>query len=168
MGLMKMTTYYKMCGDHVRFFKGDLLDLAAEILIDELLPILNASKKIAIMGSSSKPWRIYYKEIFNYVRKGELKDVEQISDIIDDESIMDLLKNTHLRFKKRDYFKTPKYDKVGITTLFTFNWEATIKAIKFALRLCKKKEDVMVCGIMSSLLPNESGRDVDEHNSIIV
>ena len=29
MGLMKIATYYRMCGDDVRFFKGDLKMLAA-------------------------------------------------------------------------------------------------------------------------------------------
>ena len=31
MGLMKLATYYRESGDDVRFFKGDLLDLAADI-----------------------------------------------------------------------------------------------------------------------------------------
>ena len=49
----------------------------------------------------------------------------------------------------------PRFDKVGITTLFTFYWDITIDTINFAKNLCKKTDDVMVGGIMSSLLPNE-------------
>lgn len=30
MGLMKLSTYYKQLGDHVRFFKGNLIDLLKE------------------------------------------------------------------------------------------------------------------------------------------
>ena len=37
MGLMKIATYYRMVGDEVRFFKGDLKILAAEIICDDLL-----------------------------------------------------------------------------------------------------------------------------------
>ena len=44
---------------------------------------------------------------------------------------------------------------MGITTLFTFYWDITIDTINFAKQLCKKPEDVMVGGIMSSLLKDE-------------
>ena len=30
MGLMKLSTYYKRLGDHVTFFKGDLIDLVLD------------------------------------------------------------------------------------------------------------------------------------------
>ena len=33
MGLMKLATYYRQSGDDVRFFKGDLRDLAADWLL---------------------------------------------------------------------------------------------------------------------------------------
>ena len=35
MGLMKIATYFRRCGDDVRFFKGDLKQLAARILCEE-------------------------------------------------------------------------------------------------------------------------------------
>ena len=37
MGLMKMATYFRRCGDDVRFFKGNLKDLAAQLLCEEYL-----------------------------------------------------------------------------------------------------------------------------------
>lgn len=40
MGLMKLATYYRESGDDVRFFKGDLLDLAADIVVEDLLNAL--------------------------------------------------------------------------------------------------------------------------------
>lgn len=40
MGLMKLATYYRESGDEVRFFKGDLLDLAADIIVEDLLNAL--------------------------------------------------------------------------------------------------------------------------------
>ena len=57
------------------------------------------------------------------------------------------------KYKDKEYFTNPRFDKVGITTLFTFYWDITIDTINFAKQLCKKPEDVMIGGIMSSLLP---------------
>ena len=35
MGLMKLATYYRMQGDDVRFFKGDLRHLAADLICED-------------------------------------------------------------------------------------------------------------------------------------
>ena len=35
MGLMKIATYFRRCGDDVRFFKGDLKKFAAQLLCEE-------------------------------------------------------------------------------------------------------------------------------------
>ena len=35
MGLMKLATYFRDRGDEVRFFKGDMRDLAVELLFEE-------------------------------------------------------------------------------------------------------------------------------------
>lgn len=57
-------------------------------------------------------------------------------------------------FYRKRYFEPEfrKYDRVGITTLFTFYWNITIETINFAKRLCKTNEGVMVGGIMASIL----------------
>ena len=41
MGLMKIATYFRRCGDDVRFFKGDLKQLAARILCEEFYTEVN-------------------------------------------------------------------------------------------------------------------------------
>ena len=41
MGLMKLATYYKRLGDNVRFFKGDLRELAVLLVCDDLLAVLH-------------------------------------------------------------------------------------------------------------------------------
>ena len=35
MGLMKLATYFRRCSDDVRFFKGDLRTLRAQLLCEE-------------------------------------------------------------------------------------------------------------------------------------
>ena len=37
MGLMKLATYYRMVGDDVRFYKGDMRSLAVELICDDLI-----------------------------------------------------------------------------------------------------------------------------------
>jgi hypothetical protein len=54
------------------------------------------------------------------------------------------------RYKNENY---PKFDRVAVTTLFTFCWKETIETILFAKKLCKPKGKVFVGGIASSLVP---------------
>ena len=53
---------------------------------------------------------------------------------------MEVVKEYRNKYKKKEYFTKPRFDKVGITTLFTFYWDITIKTINFAKQLCKTKQ----------------------------
>ena len=75
--------------------------------------------------------------------------------LIHTEVVLDAIKEYRKKYKDKEYFTKPRFDKVGITTLFTFHWDITIDTINFAKQLCKNQDDVMVGGIMSSLLPQE-------------
>ena len=147
MGLMKIATYYRMVGDDVRFFKGDLKVLAAELICDDLLNHLN------ILFPDIK-WRNYYPTLFEFIRYGRYSILEE-NTLFNNESVQTALKEYRKKYKDKEYFTNPRFDKVGITTLFTFYWDKTIETINFAKKLCKDPKDVMVGGIMSSLLPNE-------------
>ena len=37
MGLMKLATYYRMVGDDVRFYKGDMRLLAVDLICEDLI-----------------------------------------------------------------------------------------------------------------------------------
>lgn len=37
MGLMKLATYYRMVGDDVRFYKGDMRSLAVDLICEDLI-----------------------------------------------------------------------------------------------------------------------------------
>ena len=71
--------------------------------------------------------------------------------------IADLFRYYRHFFYHKEYFKPEfrKYDRVGITTLFTFYWDITIETINFAKQLCKTKEGVMVGGVMASILADQ-------------
>ncbi len=46
-----------------------------------------------------------------------------------------------------------RWDRVYVTTLFTFEWEKTKKSIEYALTVAKDKKKVYVGGIMATLMP---------------
>ncbi len=147
MGLMKLATYYRMVGDDVRFYKGDMTSLAVELICEDLINHLSIIFPEIF-------WKKYFPTLFNFIKLGKYSTLE-VDPIFEDEIILDTVKEYRKKYKDKDYFAKPRFDKVGITTLFTFYWDITIDTINFTKQLCKKQEDVMVGGIMSSLLPNE-------------
>ena len=62
----------------------------------------------------------------------------------------------YVRFAKGklpDALKDKKWDRVYVTTLFTFEWENTKKAIEYALSVVKDKNQVYTGGILATLMP---------------
>lgn len=145
MGLMKLATYFRMVGDDVRFYKGDMQSLAAELICEDLIDYLSIVFPDIF-------WKEHYPTLFEFIKIGKYAILESDS-VFNDVFVFEAVKEYRSRYKEKKYFA--KFDKVGITTLFTFYWDITIKTINFAKNLCKDPKDVMVGGIMSSLLPNE-------------
>ena len=58
-------------------------------------------------------------------------------------------------YHKKKYVNEPKWDFVGVTTLFTFYWDITIKTIEFAKLLVKDQSNLMVGGVMATILADE-------------
>ncbi len=150
MGLMKLATYYRRLGDDVTFFKGDLKDLVLNNTYDALLKQLYANDNKIF-------WEQYKPEICKYISRGSQEALENIPLIHENAIILELLKYYRKYFRKKEYFKPENriYDRVGITTLFTFYWDITIKTINFAKQLCKSQKEVMVGGVMASILPDK-------------
>lgn len=147
MGLMKISTYYRMKGDDVRFYKGDMKSLAVELMCEDLIEHLEIVYPEVF-------WKEYYLAMFNYIKVGRYSFLEEHS-VFDSEDVLEIVRDFRKRYMNKEYFSKPRFDKVGITTLFTFYWDITIETINFAKKLCKNEKDVMVGGIMSSLLPDE-------------
>lgn len=175
MGLMKIATYYRSQGDDVRFFKGDMRDLATELICEDLLNHLN-------IVFPEVYWNDYYPVLFKFIRIGKYSILEN-DEVFASDDVMEAVKEYRKKYKDKEYFTNPRFDKVGITTLFTFYWDITIDTINFVKKLCKDEKDVMVGGIMSSLLPNEVYEatgihpfvgllshpgDIDEGNELII
>lgn len=63
----------------------------------------------------------------------------------------------YVRFAKGvlpDAFRGKKWDRVYVTTLFTFEWERTKKAIEYALTVAKDPHQVYTGGILATLMPD--------------
>lgn len=153
MGLMKISTYHKKIGDEVTFYKGDLKEFVLEDTCNEVL------KKLNYIDSSIE-WESIRDTIKTYIKRGHKKDLIQI--INSNRNVALITENLNYYkdyYKKEKYFENPKWDRVCITTLFTFYWQKTIDTINFAKRLCKTKEEVKVGGIAASLVPKEIERE---------
>ena len=63
----------------------------------------------------------------------------------------------YVRFAKGELpeaFRDKKWDRVYVTTLFTFEWERTKKAIEYALTVVKDPTQVYTGGILATLMPD--------------
>lgn len=147
MGLMKIATYYRKLGDDVTFFKGDLRDLVLNDTYEALLNQLYANDENIF-------WEQYKPQICQYLKQGKKDTLSEIPLANDNIIVFELLKYYRKYFYNKEYFLPENriYDRVGITTLFTFYWDITIETINFAKNLCKNQKDVMVGGVMATIL----------------
>lgn len=53
----------------------------------------------------------------------------------------------------------PKYDRVYVTTLFTFYWKITVETIEFYKNLVKSRKQLFVGGVPATLLHEELERE---------
>jgi hypothetical protein len=137
MGLMKLATYFRNCGDDVRLFKGDLRDLAVELLFDEFW----AENFDADLGEYTNIMR-------QYIKDGKLVGLNSIPIF----AAKQKLNESRTRYKASDY---PKFDIVGVTTLFTFYWKETIDTINNAKKFITNNGRIIVGGIASTILYKE-------------
>lgn len=148
-GLMKISTYHKLLGDEIRFYKGDLNDLLYEERVHNIIRYLKKYVK---------------KENWNFEKQSLFKAFKQKNNNFFNEIIENLPKNIkkkvalYLLKQFEDRKQISKYDRIYITTLFTFYWNVTIKTINFAKRLVDDPKQIYVGGIMASLLNGDIER----------
>ena len=178
-GLMKLATYFRLRGDDVVFYKGDL----KEFLINDITS--DCVEKLNQMDSTIN-WKLRADKIATYIRCRKKSDLDKIG--LEDSAYGILLGPWVDYYKdyyhKKEYLKHPKWDWVGVTTLFTFYWDITIETILFAKSLVKDVRNIMVGGVLASIQPKEieeaTGikphcgtlhtpyKDIDEDNPYII
>lgn len=144
MGLMKLATYFRSRGDDVRFFKGDPKDLAVEIFCDEFIIKTNDNKLL-----------IHRQKICKYIKSGKKEFIDSLISSLGEENFK-ILKSYNYSYRKRQY---PKFDIVGVTTLFTFYWKRTVETINNAKPFLAEGGRFIVGGIASTILPEQMEQD---------
>lgn len=148
--LMKLSTYHKMLGDHVVFYKGEFKDFILERISEKCVRKLTEIEPQGNWGSKK-----HYIYDFIKTRKKDFYASLQL-DSYDSEL---LLGNWVIYYKdyywKKLYLAEPEWDRVMITTLFTFYFDATVKCINDFKRLVKPHGLVMVGGVLATLQPKE-------------
>lgn len=150
-GLMKLATYHRNLGNwDVVFYKGDLVTFVIDRITDKCIAELQ-------LIDNSIDWTIRKDKIFEYIRTRKQDVFESIG--IDD-SAFSLLLNGKLVDYKNYYWKgiwkkEPEWDRVCVTTLFTFYWDITVETINFAKLLVKNKKDLNVGGVLASIQPQQ-------------
>lgn len=150
-GLMKISTYYRNRGNwDVVFFKGDLTSFVIERIADKCIAELD-------LIDNSIDWAIRKDRIFDYIKTRKRETLENIG--VDD-SDFGLLLRGKLDDYKNYYWKgiwklEPEWDRVCVTTLFTFYWDITVDTINFAKQLVKKPKDLNVGGVLASIQPDQ-------------
>lgn len=148
MSLMKLATYHRRLGDEVTFYKGTDVDFA-----------INETMKLTIStlynNDKSVNWNAHWDDIALYLRKGSRELLESLYEL----SFSPLVKKTLESYRKyyynKKYLENPQWDRVCITTLFTFYWGKTVDAINYYKQFCKDPEEVYVGGISASVMPHE-------------
>jgi len=149
-GLMKISTYHKMLGDKVTFYKGEMKDFVIEQSVDLCI------KKMSKIDNSIN-WKAKYFKIYEFIKKRHISSIEEIGIYGTQYEIL-LLNALHYYknyYWKKEYRNDHHWDRIYIATLFTFHWGITIKTIEFVKQLIKSENDIWVGGVMASVIPIE-------------
>ena len=145
LGLMKISAYHKLLGDEVVFFKGDHKDY---ILEEKLNVIITKFKKLKI---PFEDWDTIKSNVKVYLK---IRRISVLKIILENTPLkfVNTVEN-NLRWIAHNYTMEKKWDRIYITTLFTFYWKQTKKSIDFAKQIIKTDRELFVGGVLASLIP---------------
>lgn len=152
LGLMKISAYHKLLGDSVFFYKGDFRQYFVEERFDECFKKLKRVNG-SISENNLKPL------LFNYLKKKNNELLKQILEIFPPNyrhTITNILNDY-----SKNYVLKRKWDRVYVTTLFTFYWKQTKEAIEFSRKVVKSIDDLFVGGVAASLIPEIIAKETD-------
>lgn len=150
LGLMKLATYHKMIGYEVVYYKGEFNDFVINQLAEQVI------RKIALIEEGLN-WKSRTGLIKNFIKRRNYQTLERILDgiLVNRPAITEWLKYYNSFYTKKEYLKYPEWDRVCITTLFTFHWRKTISTINAFKHLSKSIDQVYIGGILASLKSKE-------------
>jgi len=156
LGLMKLSAYHKELGDSVAFFKGSYSDYFLNEKFDKCI------SKIQLQDFEVEDWEDFENLVREYLKRRRIATLEELLNRVP-EGHTNIVRNIILSSIKK--FKVEKkWDRVYVTTLFTFYWKQTLDAIKFAKKVVKSEDSLYVGGVAASLIPElfaeETGLEV--------
>lgn len=176
LSLMKLATYHRMLGDEVVFYKGEDRTFAINETMRLLLNVLNNNEP-------SVKWNTLWDDLAEYLLKGGDERLKELLKHSDSPLVKKTLEGYRKYYYNKTYLKDPQWDRVCITTLFTFYWQKTVDAINYYKQFCKSPDQVFVGGISASVVPEEieketgikpfvglldKGGELDKGNNIII
>ena len=152
LSLMKLATYHRQLGDDVAFYKGSTV----EFIIDETLRMLLERLK---HNDPTVDWRARWRELRQYIQNGGDDRLKALKNLSDSPLVKMNLEYYRAYYYRKKFFEEPPFDRICITTLFTFYWKKTVETINFFKRLCREPDQVFVGGIAASTVPEELERE---------
>ena len=151
--LMKLSTYHKNLGDNVVFYKGNIKDFIVERITDKCIA------KLYELDNYFK-WESRKDSIFNYIKTRKSVYLEELN--LEENNDWIIVENW-IRYYKDFYWKklylcNPEWDRIFVTTLFTFYFDITVDTINQLKGLVKPDGLFMVGGVLATLQPDELER----------
>ena len=153
LGLMKLSAYHKQLGDSVIFFKGKYSDY----FLDEKFN--KSISKIKSQGFEIEDWEHFENLVRDYLKRRRIAVRQEILNLVP-EGYFHIVEN-HLLYYAMKYSPGKKWDRVYVTTLFTFYWKQTLAAIEFAKKIIKSIDSLYIGGIAASLIPELFAKETD-------
>lgn len=172
-GLMKIATYYRNRNEiygedwEVVFYKGNLNHFVIERITDNLISELNDA------DCTNHDWHCYKDILLEYIRTRKTELLEKLPLTIQSSEyrgkacrniiLFDLIQKAKDAYWKKEWERNPEWDRVAVTTLFSFYWNITIETINFAKKLVKDTKNLMVGGVLASIQPKELAKATKLH-----
>ena len=149
--LMKLATYFRqVCKDDVRFYKGDLKNFAAQLLLEEFFygEVDKHNLFAPDKNEAAQKFGKHEKALLEFMVTGKNAFIEFLRG--EDFYYEDVLRRLHVRFNLEDY---PKFDIICVNSLFTFFFVETVNTINFAKKFLAEGGKMFVGGVAATLIP---------------
>jgi len=147
LGLMKLSAYHKQLGDTVIFFKGKYSDYFFNEKLESCL------SKIKLQRIKLKELPQFENLVRDYLKYRHQTTLQEILKLVPS-GYIHTVKHILLYYATR-YSSEKKWDRVYVTTLFTFYWKKMIAAIEFAKKVVKSIDGLYIGGVAASLIQEE-------------
>lgn len=150
--LMKLATYHKRRGDNVLFYKGDVKLFIIERISDKCIDKLSEI-------TPTINWRSKRDLIIDYIRtkKQEFYNKLEIEGLDEEFALCSWINYFKDYYWKKLYTlpENREWDRIMVTTLFTFYFDITVKTINELKVLLKPGGDFNIGGVLATLQPKE-------------